>query len=251
MNKRSLFFFALLSVATLGFSSCRTQRANVASAENLSDAQTTRTYDLGSFDRMRVSGVSTIHFTQGPQQSVTAKAGADELNRTKIYVQDGCLYVKHVGVERVQQHQGCDIYVTASALSSLHVSGVCTFKADKLKANSFDLNISGVANFSVPDFKCDDTRIQISGVATVKTSIEGDNLNVKSSGVSNAEINFKGKMADINSSGVGNLTVDLECDEVKARNSGQATLRLKGQADKTNVDNSGIATVDTSDLNQY
>ena len=255
MNKKFPFVFALVTLLVLGLGSCGTQRANAGinaePATRHAAAETTRTYDFGSFDRIELSGVSNIYFTQGPKRSVEGKGTATNLDLVKLYVQDGCLYVKNVGKERNRVSQGCDFYVTAPKLTSLKVSGVGTFEAKTLAAKRFDLRLSGVGKFEVDELKCNDTHIAISGVGDVKTSVEGDNLYVKASGVSNSEIKFKGKVADISNSGVGETTIDLDCDEVKARNSGQSTLKLKGQADKTNIDNSGLATIDTSNLNQY
>lgn len=251
MNKKSILLFALGAMLTLGFNSCSTQRVNAKPLTYDNASRATRSYDLGSFDKIDLSGVSTIHFVQGSKRSVEARSTAANLDRLKLEVKDGCLYVKSVGTEKTHVNEGCDIYITAPKLSALKVSGVGSFKAKSLETKHFDLKLSGVSDFKVDLLNCDDTRIAISGVGNVSASIEGDNLYVKSSGVSNSNINFKGKVADIHNSGVGTTTVDLDCDEVKAQNSGQSTLKLKGHADKTNIDNSGLATIDTSHLNQY
>ncbi len=251
MNKQNILLLALATLLTLGSSSCSTQRANAKTFTYDADARTTRTYNLGSFYKIDLSGVSTIHFVQGGKRSVEARGNATDLNRLKLVVDDGCLYVKSSGTERNYVNGGCDLYITAPKLSALKVSGVGTFKAKSLETKQFDLKVSGVSNFQVDQLKCDDTHISISGVGDVNTSVEGDKIYVNTSGVSNSNIKFKGKVADIHNSGVGTTTVDLDCDEVKAKNSGQATLKLKGQADKTNIDNNGMASIDTSHLNQY
>lgn len=251
MNKKPIFLFALVAMLTLGFCSCSTQRMNAKTLTHDNASQTTRTYNLGSFEKIDLSGVSTIHFVQGPKQSVEARSTTANLDRLKLVVTDGCLYVKNIGTENSHVNEGCDIYITAPKLTAVKVSGVGGFKAQSLEAKHFDLKVSGVSDFTVERLKCDDTHLNISGVGNVSTSIEGDNLNVRSSGVSNSNIKFKGKVADIHNSGVGTTTVDLDCDEVKAQNSGQSTLKLKGTVDKTNIDNSGLASIDTSHLNQY
>ncbi len=252
MNKQKLFIFALVTVFTFGLSSCRTQHVNAEPTTTYDgDRWTTRTYNLGDFYKIEMSGVSNIHFTQGAKRSVEGKGTAANLDRVKVYVQDGCLYVKNVSKENTHVNQGCDIYITAPKLTALKVSGVGSFEAKTLTAKRFDLRLSGVSNFRVDQLKSDDTHINISGVGDVKTTVEGDNLYVHASGVSNSDIKFKGKVADIQNSGVGSTVVDVECDEIRAKNSGQSTLKLKGHADKTNVDNSGMASIDTRGLNQY
>lgn len=251
MNKQKLLLFALVTIVSIGCISCRTQRVSASTVAYSTDSQDTRTYDVGSFNAINMSGVSTIYFTQGSQLSVSAKATTADLNRMKIYVQNGCLYVANNNNERVHYNQGCDIYITAPKLSALKMSGACSFKAKTLKAGEFNLNISGVSDFNVPDIKCNDTQVNISGVGNINISVEGDRLSVLSSGVAHTDICFKGKVADIHNSGVGSMSVNLDCDEVKARNSGQSTLKLKGHADKTNVESSGVASIDTSELNQY
>lgn len=233
MNKQKLFIFALVTVFTFGLSSCRTQHVNAEPTTTYDgDRWTTRTYNLGDFYKIEMSGVSNIHFTQGAKRSVEGKGTAANLDRVKVYVQDGCLYVKNVSKENTHVNQGCDIYITAPKLTALKVSGVGSFEAKTLTAKRFDLRLSGVSNFRVDQLKSDDTHINISGV-------------------SNSDIKFKGKVADIQNSGVGSTVVDVECDEIRAKNSGQSTLKLKGHADKTNVDNSGMASIDTRGLNQY
>lgn len=250
MKKQNCLLLVLMAMFVMGFVSCNTQRANAKTVTYDNDAQT-RTYELGSFDKIDMSGVSTIHFVQGANQSVKAQSTSGHLDRLKLEVKDGHLYVKIVGEGSVRVSEDYDIYITAPKLTALKVSGVGTFQAQSLETKHFELKVSGVSNFKVGQLKCDDTRIVVSGVGNVSTSVMGDNLYIQSSGVSNNDIKFKGKVADIHNSGVGNTTVDLDCDELTAQNSGQSTLKLKGHADKTNINNSGLSSIDTSNLNQY
>lgn len=150
MNKQKLLLFALVTIVSIGCISCRTQRVSASTVAYSTDSQDTRTYDVGSFNAINMSGVSTIYFTQGSQLSVSAKATTADLNRMKIYVQNGCLYVANNNNERVHYNQGCDIYITAPKLSALKMSGACSFKAKTLKAGNSILIFLGLAILMFP-----------------------------------------------------------------------------------------------------
>ena len=250
MNRKP-FLFALVTMVTFGFSACRAQDVDGVTGATSVAAENSRTFKVESFSTIELSGVSTIHFTQGEKTSVMAKGRNSQLDALKIYTKDGCLYISNKSGSYQRNGEGCDLYISTPTLTGLKVSGVGTFLAKKVKTPNFTLRLSGVATFDVDQLQSDDTHITISGVGNVSTTVEGDNLYLKTSGVGTTKVNFKGKSADVINSGVGHTTVSVDCDEVTARNSGESTLTLKGHADKTNIDNSGVATVDTSELNNY
>ena len=132
MKKQNCLLLVLMAMFVMGFVSCSTQRANAKTVTYDKDAQT-RTYELGSFDKIDMSGASTIHFVQGANQSVRARSTSGHLDRLKLEVKSGHLYVKIVGEGNVRVSDDYDIYITAPKLAALKVSGVGTFQAQSLE----------------------------------------------------------------------------------------------------------------------
>lgn len=251
MKSKNLLLLALVALFALAFSSCSAKRVVASDVTVVDGSDDHRTFNVDSFDRIELSGVATIRFTQGSHVSVTATGPSRELNNLNVYTKGGCLYVENK-IEKIKGHlQGCELVVVAPSLTDLDVCGVCSFHASKLDMDHFNLKISGVSSFNVEQINCNDTHFDVSGVGNINTTVSGDKLYADLSGVSNSKISFKGKTANIDNSGVGKTTVYVECDELKASNSGTATLKIKGTADDTHVDNSGLAKIDTSELNQY
>lgn len=251
MKSKNLLLLALVTLFALAFSSCSAKRVVASDVTVVDGSDDHRTFNVDSFDRIELSGVATIRFTQGTHVSVTATGPTRELNNLNVYTKGGCLYVENK-IEKIKGHlQGCELVVVAPSLTDLDVCGVCSFHAIKLDMDHFNLKISGVSSFNVEQINCNDTHFDVSGVGNINTTVSGDKLYADLSGVSNSKISFKGKTANIENSGVGKTTVYVECDELKASNSGTATLKIKGTADDTHVDNSGLAKIDTSELNQY
>lgn len=251
MKSKNLLLLALVTLFALAFSSCSAKRVAASDVTVVDGSNDHRTFKVDSFDRIELSGVSTIRFTQGSHVSVTATGSSRELNSLDVYTKGGCLYVKNKNEMGSVRHQGCELVVVAPKLTDLSVCGVCSFYASKLDMDHFNLKVSGVSSFHVEQINCNDTHFDVSGVGNINTTVTGDKLYADLSGVSNSKISFKGKTVNIENSGVGKTTLYVECDELKASNSGNATLKIKGTADDTHVDNSGLAKIDTSELNQY
>ena len=85
MKSKNLLLLALVTLFALAFSSCSAKRVVASDVSVVDGSDDHRTFNVGSFDRIEQSGVTTIRFTQGPHVSVTATGPSRELNNLNVY----------------------------------------------------------------------------------------------------------------------------------------------------------------------
>lgn len=234
-----------------------------------------RTYDVGSFNRIDVSCVADIHFTQGSNTSVKAESKNGNLDNLVVKNKKGCLVIDHKykdgsmssGKSKDVRY---DLYITSPELVGLDVAGVTTFHAASIVSPSFNLNVAGVGKIYIDNLKSDKVNIVFSGVSTfegkvesksfamdnsgsskINADINGGDAKIENAGSSNVDLKFKGGSLSIENSGAPIVVADIDCKELKVDNSGSAKLTLKGTADDTKIENSGVSKIDTSELNKY
>ena len=290
MKQKSILGMLAILLISGTASACQRSVAAMPTQTNVANAQSdpnqrtdkkdkvidTREYKVGKFDRISCSTIVNIHFTQGSQTSVVAKLRAGSLDLLKVTNEDGCLtivtecneYTGSTNTDRFSidpknrayvgaldgshsNQQQVDIYITASSLRSLNMSGVCSFTAEMLNVPKIEFDLSGVCTLKMPKLMCDDTELNVSGIGTSEINVTGKSLKVVNSGTGTVELNFKGGKADLTNSGIGKMTVQVDCEELEAVNSGVAKMTLKGTADHTNIDTSGMSKINTKGLNNY
>lgn len=220
----------------------------------------------------RLRNNSNIYFTQGNETHVVAKLHHGNLDLLEVSTHNGCLKLRTADLGlptkrfsigkrnrsyigdldgKHSEQQEVDLYITATSLRKLEMSGVCTFSAEHLNVPKLDIVMAGVNTVKLSDVTCNETNMMISGVSSMDATITGDQIHLVNTGSGNTTIHFKGTKAEIVNSGVGVLAAKVDCKTLRAVNSGVAQMILKGTADDTDIDNSGMGRINTKGLNNY
>lgn len=231
-----------------------------------------RTYNVGAFNRIDVSCVANIHFTQGNNTSVKAESKNDDLDKLVVKNKNGCLVIDHKQsrVSVSKKNAEYELYITSPELIGLEVAGVTTFHAASITAPSFDLDVAGIGKIYIDRLKSDKVNFEFSGVSAfdgkvesksfvmenagsskINVDINGGDAKIENAGASKVDLKFKGGRLSIENSGAPEVVADIDCKELKVENSGSAKLTLKGSADDTKIENSGVSKIDTTELNKY
>jgi hypothetical protein len=136
--------------------------------------------------------------------------------------------------------------VSAPALNSLKIAGMCAFKAnDKIKADSFNLELSGAGDGKI-ELDVNSLKASMSGAGSFEISGKADNAEMVMSGAGEFDaFSFHTREASVNLSGVG--TIRINCSEklyIKA--SGAGTVEYKGSP-SLSLDTSGIVNIKKAD----
>ena len=169
--------------------------------------KTEKSYDLDSFDAVKVNGSTDVVFSQGPQ-SVVLTADENLIDIFEIEVREGILYV---GVKRGFGYSSrVKIVVTVSSpeLHSVKLNGSGDFKIkDVLRTDGdFSVAMNGSGDFEADAIKCKNLISHINGSGDIEVN------------------DLAASAADIKINGSGDVT--LVCREV-----GEVTAKVNGSGD--------------------
>ena len=203
-NMKKILF---LSVALLAVLACNFVVAAPGKHIKGNGVKVEKTYDLDSFNAVKVNGSTDVVFSQGPQKVVLA---ADEnlIDIFEIEVNDGIL---NVGVKRGYGYSSKGktvVTVSSPELNSVKINGSGDFKINDVLRTGGDFS---VAMNGSGDFEAD--------------AIECRNLLSHINGSGDIEVNaLTASSADVKINGSGD--VKLVCREV-----GEATAKVNGSGD--------------------
>lgn len=255
MNKRFLFVVCLLTVCMAAM------------------AQSERTFNVPSFQRIQFDAVGRVEFTQGPLAPIRVEGMQQELDKLDVRVEGNTL---HIGVKRQKGDRDghsarVTYYISIPTLEALDVKGVCTFNAKKIEhKGDFKLDVDGVVNLQVDELKCkkfaaeingvvnygmtvvaQESRFNIDGVTNGNVTVKGDRLQLTIDGVDNVNYKFRGEACHVECGGVCNGTLDVDCKMLRATASGMTRMTITGTADKVDFGSDGVAKYNTKDLNRF
>lgn len=165
---------------------------------------------VASFQRMELSTVAEVFFTQADQHSLRIEGEESDVNEYRSYVDNGTLHVK-LQKEKKNIKEELKIFITAPRLDGIEFEGVGTLYINKpLKADNFDLDIEGVGKVYIKELRCRNLEVDVQGV--------------------------------------GKADIHVECSRLKAEVDGIGSIDLSGQADYARIERSGIGSVNTRQL---
>nr|WP_294848674.1 head GIN domain-containing protein [uncultured Sphingomonas sp.] len=200
-------------------------------------AQTSRTYQVGSFDKVETAGAFDIKIVTGNTASVTATGGTNLLDETEVIVEDGELKIrpkKHNGVRWNWSGAKAVFTVTTPALRSLTLAGAGDADIDKV-GGDFEGTLAGAGSLRMASVDVGNLKLNIAGSGDVSGAGKASNIDLSIAGSGNVDAaQLTAKTADISIAGSG---------DIKANVSDQAKVSIMGSGD---VEISGGAKCDVS-----
>ena len=207
-NMKKILF---LSVALLAVLACNFVVAAPGKHIKGNGVKVEKSYDLDSFNAVKVNGSTDVVFSQGPQK-VVLSADENLIDVFKVEVRDGSLYL---GVERgtgFSTRNKVVFTVSSPELNAVKVNGSGDFKVrNVLDSDNLSLSINGSGDIEADKVECKNLSCNINGSG----DIEVDALSAAS--------------ADVKINGSGDVTlVCREVHEVTATVNGSGDVDLYG-----------------------
>ena len=149
-----------------------------------------KTYQVKSFDALRVSGIYELRLTQGGTESVKVEADENLLQYFNVANEGNALVID---MEKLDKK---NVNFKSKSKMIVHV----TFK----KVNSMETKTIGDV-VSTGNLSFDNVEISSKGVGNVKLDVTASKFNLRSKGVGNIVLSGKAESAEITNSGVGSL----------------------------------------------
>ena len=190
--------------------------------------ETSRTYQVGQFDRIEVMGPYDVAVTTGGATQVAASGGANLLDETEVTVEEGALVIrpkKRKGMRFHWKDGKARFAVNVAALRGAAIAGSGGVSVDKV-AGDFEGEVAGSGSIGVGALSGGRTSIEIAGSGEFTGSGQVDALDVEIAG--SGDVNLAGltaKTADISIAGSGNVRANATSTaQVKIMGSGDVEL---------------------------
>ena len=194
--------------------------------------EVSRTYQVGAFDKIAVSGPYEVNVVTGGQGGISAKGGSNLLDETEVVVDGSTLEIrpkKKKGV-RWNWNRGKAVFtVNAAALHGAAIAGSGGINVDRVTGD-FEGEVAGSGDLRVAQIAGGKVKFDVAGSGEVEASGRADSVGISIAG--SGDINAGGlaaRSANVSIAGSGN---------VRANASESADVSIMGSGD---VDISGGA----------
>jgi hypothetical protein len=189
-----------------------------------------RPLDLGSFDRIEVSGMASIELSQGDRDVVTVTGDSDAVRGVQLEVTRGELRVNSRDSWKFWNRSAVLLQVQVRDLRHIGISGASEVRAARpMRCDQLGVSISGEGSVRLDDVQATQLAFDISGAGDASVGGRADDfkLSIAGKGKVNAE-RLKATRASVSVSGVGSADV-WATDQLRISISGVGTVNYWGQ----------------------
>ena len=207
-------------------------------------AEVTRSYQVGTFDKVAVAGPYEVNVVSGGSGGVTAKGGEHLLAETDVVVEDGTLKIKpkkRKGIRWNWRNGKAVFTVNAAAINGASIAGSGGISVDKV-AGDFEGDVAGSGDLKLGAVTGGRVKLAIAGSGDVQAAGKADSVELSIAGSGDMRTGgLASRTADISIAGSGNVEANAsESADVSIMGSGD--VRIQGGA-KCNVSKAGSGNV--------
>lgn len=209
--------------------------------------EVSRTYQVGSFDKLAVSGPYEVNVVSGGQGAISAKGGANLLDETEVVVEDGTLKIrpkKRNGIH-FNWHDGKAVFtVNAAAIHGAAIAGSGGVTIDKV-AGDFDGDVAGSGDLKLASIAGGKIKLAIAGSGGIDASGKADAVDLSIAGSGDIRAGgLSSRTAEVSIAGSGNIAAHAsESADVSIMGSGDVEI---GGGAKCSVSKAGSGNVNCS-----
>ncbi|MEM8799434.1 MAG: head GIN domain-containing protein [Pseudomonadota bacterium] len=191
-----------------------------------------RSFDLDTIKGVDVSGASTVYITAGEEQSVVLSVDdEDKMDKIKVKVSDGVLYVEPKGYRTPSY----TLTVSMRTIEEFDSSGSARGWIKNIDAERFSFDSSGSSRIALSG-KCGELEIDISGSGRVGAKeLACNEVGIDISGSGRATVHAL-KAIDADISGSGKVLVYGSPTRISQDVSGSGRIRMVGDDEETKSD---------------
>lgn len=206
--------------------------------------EVSRSYQVGAFDKLAVSGPYEVNVVTGGQPGVSAKGGSNLLDETEVLVENGTLKIrpKKRGGIHFNWHDGKAVFtVNAAALHGAAIAGSGGVSVDKI-AGDFDGAVAGSGDLKLGSVAGGKIKLNIAGSGDVEAAGKADSVDLSIAGSGDIRVGgLAARTADVSIAGSGNIAANAsESADVSIMGSGD--VEISGGA-KCSVSKAGSGNV--------
>lgn len=129
--------------------------------------------EVSGFDQIAMAGMGRIIITQGEEESLTIETDDNLMEYIETRVRGNTLEIDFADDvflspgDSLQPSAGFVFRISVIDLESISVSGAADIKAEKLKADRFEINFSGAGDIQVDDLNAERVVVNVSGAGDV------------------------------------------------------------------------------------
>ncbi|MCL6741325.1 DUF2807 domain-containing protein [Sphingomonas sp. RB56-2] len=209
--------------------------------------EVSRTYQVGAFDKLAVSGPYEVNVVSGGQGAISAKGGANLLDETEVVVENGTLKIrpkKRNGIH-FNWHNGKAVFtVNAAALHGAAIAGSGGVTIDKV-AGDFDGDVAGSGDLKLASIAGGKIKLAIAGSGGIDATGKADAVHLSIAGSGDIRAGgLSSRTADVSIAGSGNIAAHAsESADVSIMGSGDVDI---GGGAKCKVSKAGSGNVSCS-----
>ena len=215
-----------MTAAALAMGACH---FSADAEEREAGEQTSRSYQVGSFDRIAVAGPYEVRVVSGGQPGVSATGGANLLDETEVVVDGRTLEIRPKKRKGIRWNWGRDgkaeFTVNAAALRGAAIAGSGGITVDRVSGD-FEGEIAGSGDLRLPAIEGGKISFDIAGSGEVSAAGKADSVNVSIAGSGDVDArSLASRTAEVSIAGSGNVRANAtETAEVSIMGSGDVEL---------------------------
>ncbi len=214
-----------LSAAALLASACH---FGANAEERDPGASVSRTYQIGAFDKIEVSGPYEVMVTTGGQPGASATGGDKLLDETEVVVENGTLKIrakKRNGVRFGWGKGKAQFTVTTAMLHGAGIAGSGAVAVDKVDGD-FTGEVAGSGKLNLPAIRGGAIAFDIAGSGRVDAAGTAQSTKIEIAGSGNVDLSrLTARTTDVSIAGSGNVKANAsETAEVGIVGSGNVAI---------------------------
>lgn len=190
--------------------------------------EVSRTYQVGTFDKIEVAGPYDVNVVSGGQGVISAKGGENLLAETDVVVENGTLKIipkKRKGIRWNGRGGKAVFTVNAAALRAATIAGSGGITVDKV-AGDFEGEVAGSGNLNLAAVEGGKIDFNIAGSGEVRAVGKADRVDISIAG--SGDVDTRGlisRTADVSIAGSGNVVANAsETADVNIMGSGDVEI---------------------------
>ncbi len=209
----------------------------------------TRDYEVTGFNKIDISTVTDVYYTQSTDSQTTLRINGPEnfVELINVKIEDNTLslyFEKKVSFNSKK----LVVHVSTPQLEGIKFKGVGDiFIAKGFSSEEFNIESKGVGNIEADSVTCGQITINSSGVGDVKVAGTAKKAFLSSKGVGDIDAkNLQAAYVEASSKGVGNISC-YASETIDASVKGVGSINYRGNPSTQNVEKKGVGSVKAID----
>lgn len=239
MKTKSILRVAALLVVLTSSSGC-VNIDGIAPSKNY----ITRDFKVGCFDKLNISTIADISYTQSADSSTSLQIyGSDNLvELVKVDIKDHTL---SIGTQKKKiRKTDLKIRISSPTLQRVNTHGVGNFNIkNRLEATNLTIVSDSVGDIKIDDITCAKLDIRAEGVGNVSVKGKAENVNLLAQGVGNiGAAGLESDSVTATSEGVGNISCYAK-QLINANANGVGNISYRGNPANKELKKNGIGVI--------